>query len=195
MLPGCFMEGGATQEITALLRAWARGDPNALAHLVPLVDPPLRRTARHFLKGRFSHLTLNTVSLINETYLKLIAAKQVTWNDRQHFFALSAHMMRGILVDYARSRASAKRGGNVSTTSLDESGIAGVSRSVDVIAIDEALNELFKLDPRKGRVVELRFFGGYNVEETARILDVSPETVKRDWRLAKIWLLHELNGK
>ena len=186
---------GQDHEITELLRAWAKGDESALEHLIPLVEGQLRRAAKRYLEGKFRNASLDTASLVNETYLKLIAARRLTWQDRAHFFALSAHMMRGILVDYVRSCDSARHGGDLRRTTLDTNVPALDDRSADLVAIDEALNALSKLDARKAQVVELRFFGGYSVEESAEFLNVSPETVMRDWRLAKMWLLRELSRR
>jgi RNA polymerase sigma-70 factor (ECF subfamily) len=189
------MSPAETHEITDLLRAWAKGDEMALEHLIPLVDGPLRRAAKHYLHHRFRDATLETGSLVNETYLRLIAARRLTYEDRGHFFALSAHVMRGILVDHARSRRSAKRGGGVNSATLDTNAAGLADQTADLLAIDDALDALSKLDGRKARVVELRFFGGFSAEETAEALDVSPETVRRDWRLAKVWLLRELSRR
>jgi RNA polymerase sigma-70 factor, ECF subfamily len=189
------MEGAPAEDITGLLRAWAKGDEVALERLIPLVDGPLRRTAKQYLHGRFRDAALGTGSLVNETYLRLITARRLTCEDRGHFFALSAHVMRGILVDHARSRRSNRRGGGMNTATLDTNAVGLADRTVDLVAIDDALNALSKLDARRARVVELRFFGGFSVDETAEALNVSPETVKRDWRLAKIWLLRELSRR
>lgn len=189
------MEQATAHDITELLQAWARGDEMALEHLVPLVDRPLRRAAKSYLHGRFRDATLDTGSLVNETYLRLIAAKQLTCEDRGRFFGLCAHIMRGILVDHARSRRSVKRGGGLNPATLDTPALAVSHPSADLVALDDALNALSKLDGRKARMVELRFFGGFSVEQTAEVLNVSPETVKRDWRLAKIWLLRELSRR
>jgi RNA polymerase sigma-70 factor (ECF subfamily) len=165
-----------------------------LEQLVPLIDTPLRRAARHYLNGRLGRAALQTASLVNETYLRLIARGPTDWNDRRHFFALSAKIMRGILVDHVRARSSGKRGGQFCVATLDEDALHVSRQRADLIAIDDALKTLIKFDPRKAQVVELRFFGGYSVEEAAQILDVSPETIKREWRLAKIWLVRELKG-
>jgi RNA polymerase sigma factor (TIGR02999 family) len=185
-------------EITVLLKAWASGDAAALDQLTPLVYDELRRLARRYMRNERAGNTLQTTALVNEAYLRLVDAKRVAWQDRVHFFAVSAQMMRRILVDAARARGSAKRGGQVkrvnhsSAFNLDE--IPDVSRGRDreLVAIDDALNALAEMDPRKARVIELRFFGGLSVEETAEILKISPQSVMRDWKLAKAWLMREL---
>jgi RNA polymerase sigma factor (TIGR02999 family) len=140
-------------------------------------------------------VTLQTTALVNEAYLRLIGARNVQWESRAHFFAIAARLMRRILVDYARSRNYVKRGGAAQRVSLEDAAVFSAERAPDLVALDDALEALAKIDERKGRVVELRFFGGLSVEETARVLGVSPETVLRDWRLAKSWLLHELDGR
>jgi RNA polymerase sigma-70 factor, ECF subfamily len=180
-------------EITGLLRAWSGGDRAALESLVPLVDQELRRIARRCLEKERHDVTLQTTALVNEAYLRLIDVKQVNWQDRAHFFAICAQIMRRILVDHARARQSAKRGGGVQSLPLDEALAACGEQAAGVVAIDDALEALAKMDPRKGQVVELRFFGGLSVEETAAVLHISPESVMRDWRLAKVWLLRELS--
>jgi RNA polymerase sigma factor (TIGR02999 family) len=189
------LEQGRTSEITELLRAWAGGDQSAVEDLVPLIERPLQRLARRHLAGKFRGATLDTAALVNETYLRLIAAKQLTWKNRSHFFALSARVMRGILVDHARRRGSTKRGSNYCFVSLDENVRDTHHRTVDLVRLDDALSELSKVDRRKVQVVELRFFGGFTEEETAELLSVSIETIKRDWRLAKMWLLRELSRR
>ena len=180
-------------DITELLQAWSGGDLAALERLVPLVDRELRRIAKHYLDREHPDTSLVTTSVVNEAYTRLIGAKQVAWKDHAHFYAVCAKIMRRILVDHARSRRSAKRGGGIRPIPLDEALVVPQSRDVDLVALDEALEALSKEDPRKGRVVELRFFGGLTVEQTAAVLDISPESVMRDWRLAKAWLLRELS--
>jgi RNA polymerase sigma factor (TIGR02999 family) len=186
-------------EITALLKAWGSGDAAALNQLTPLVYEELRRLARRYMRNERAGNTLQTTALVNEAYLRLVDATRVSWQDRVHFFAVSAQMMRRILVDAARARASAKRGGQAkrvnhsSPFNLDEIPDVSSERDRELVAIDDALNTLAK-DPRKGRVVELRFFGGLSVEETAEILKISPQSVMRDWKLAKAWLMREMTS-
>jgi RNA polymerase sigma-70 factor, ECF subfamily len=188
----------SSQEVTQWLVAWSNGDQTALDQLIPLVHEELRRLAHRYM-GRERRrdrrgVTLQTTALVNEAYLRLIDARNVRWEGRAHFFAISAQLMRRILVDYARSRNRAKRGGEARRVSLEEAAAFSAESAPDLVALDDALDALAKIDERKSRVVELRFFGGLSVEETARVLNVSPETVLRDWRLAKSWLLHELDG-
>ena len=188
------MESAASHEITALLRAWSQGDRVALESLIPIVDRELRRVAKRCLQAKRRDPILDTAGLVNEAYLRLIDANQVNWQDRAHFFAVCAKIMRRILVDQARARQTAKRGGGRPLISLDEALAVAPEPASDLVAIDDALEALAKVDGRKGRVVELRFFGGLNIEETAEVLKVSPDTVRRDWRLAKAWLMRELGG-
>jgi RNA polymerase sigma factor (TIGR02999 family) len=182
------------REVTQLLLAWNDGDESALEKLVPLVYEELRRLARRYMRRERPDHTLQTTALINEAYLQLVDIRNVHWQNRAHFFALCARLMRRILVDFARTRNYAKRGGGARPLSLDESPAVSPARSTDLVAVDEALNALTKIDDRKAQVVELRFFGGLTVEESAEVLKVSPETVRRDWRLAKVWLLRELRA-
>jgi len=179
-------------ETTLLLRAWANGDQRALEQLTPRVYKELRRIAGHFMKHERPGRTLQATALVHEAFLKLIVVNDVDWECRAHFFAVAAQIMRRILLDAARKRATAKRGGNAARVNLDEVADLGAERASQLIALDEALNRLEKVDPRKARVIELRFFGGLSVEETAAILKVSQDTVLRDWRLARAWLLAEL---
>ena len=185
-------------EITALLKAWGSGDAAALDQLAPLVYDELRRLARRYMRNERAGNTLQTTALVNEAYLRLVDAKRVGWQDRVHFFAVSAQMMRRILVDAARARGSAKRGGQVKRVNhsaafnLDEIPDVSTGRDRELVAIDDALNTLAEMDPRKARVIELRFFGGLSVEETAEVLKISPQSVMRDWKLAKAWLTREL---
>ena len=185
-------------EITALLKAWGRGDAAALDQLTPLVYEELRRLARRYMRNERAGNTLQTTALANEAYLRLVDAKRVGWQDRVHFFAVSAQMMRRILVDAARARGSAKRGGQVkrvnhsSAFNLDEIPDISTGRDRELVAIDDGLKTLAEMDPRKARVIELRFFGGLSVEETAEVLKISPQSVMRDWKLAKAWLTREL---
>jgi RNA polymerase sigma factor (TIGR02999 family) len=182
-------------DITALLCAWSQGDTGALERLVPLVDGELRRLASICLQKEPPDRSLDTTALVNEAWLRLIDGKRVVWHDRAHFVALSAQLIRRILVDHARARRSAKRGAGVQPIRLDEARITAAERATDFVAIDDALEALTRIDPRKGRVVELRFFGGLSIRETAEVLNVSEETVLRDWRLARAWLLRELSGQ
>ncbi len=185
-------DGSATP--TELLLAWGRGETAALDQLVPLVQDELRRMARRYMGREHPGHTLQATALVNEVYLRLIDVNQVRGQNRGQFFALAAQVMRRILVDFARARGSAKRGGGAQKVSLDDALIVSSQRSQDLVALDGALEALARVDPRKSQVVELRFFGGLTNEETAEVLRVSPDTVKRDWRLAKLWLLRELTG-
>lgn len=180
-------------ELTQLLRAWSQGDERALEKLVPLVYEELHRLARRYMAGERPGHTLQTSALVNEAYLRLVDVKNLNWQSRAHFFAVSAQLMRRILVDFARSRRSLKRGGETLTVSLEEGSIVSRARGADVVALDDALKTLAAMDPRRSRVVELRFFGGLSAEESAEVLKVSPETVLHDWKLAKVWLLRELS--
>jgi RNA polymerase sigma factor (TIGR02999 family) len=186
-----------SQEISMLLKAWGNGDQAALDRLTPLVYTELHRMARHHMRKEREN-TLQTTALVHEAYLRLVDAKGLACKDRTHFFALSAQVMRRILVDAARARVSAKRGGDAPaldhSEGLDLEEIAGGAsqKSVDVLALDQALDDLARMDARKARVIELRFFGGLSVEETAEVLDISPQSVMRDWKLARAWLVREL---
>jgi RNA polymerase sigma-70 factor (ECF subfamily) len=179
-------------DITALLVAWAQGDEAALQQLIPLVHRELRQIARRCLKGERPGHTLQPTALVNEAYLRLVDVRRVSWQNRTHFFAMSARLMRRVLVDFARSRQYQKRGGGVMKVSLDEAHGVSTERGQDLVALDEALTTLSAVDERKARVIEMRFFGGLTVEETAAVLDVSRETVLRDWRLARAWLMQQL---
>ena len=182
-------------EVTQLLIAWSNGDQPALNQLMPLVDRELHRLAHHYMRKENAGHTLQTTALVNEAYLKLIDQKHVHWKNRAHFFALSAQLMRRILVDHARSRQYAKRGGGAQRISFDEALVVSSERGADLVALDEALSKLSSIDPRKGKVVELRFFGGLSVEETAEALDISAVTVMREWSMAKAWLYNLLNNE
>jgi RNA polymerase sigma-70 factor, ECF subfamily len=182
------------QEVTRLLLAWNDGDEGALEKLVPQVYQELRRLAKRQMRGEHPDHTLQTTALINEAYLRLVDLRNIQWQNRAHFFALCARLMRRILVDFARSRHYAKRGGGAQPISLEESLVVSPAQSTDLVAVDDALKALAKVDARKAQVVELRFFGGLTVEETAEVVKVSPETVQRDWKMAKAWLLRELSG-
>jgi RNA polymerase sigma-70 factor, ECF subfamily len=189
---------GQTGQITGLLRAWSGGDVAALNRLTPLVYTELRSLARRYLRHERPGNTLQTTGLVHEAYLRLVNAKDIDWHDRLHFFAVSAQMMRRILVDAARTRASAKRGGNIQrinhSTAIDLDQIAdlGTDKGAELIALDDALNVLAQMNARHARIVELRFFGGLSVEETASVLSISPQSVMRDWKLARAWLKREL---
>ena len=182
-------------ETTQLLRAWANGDPAALERLTPRVYDELRRIAGHFMQNERPGRTLQTTALVHEAYLRLIDVKNVDWQHRAHFFAVSATMMRRILLDRARKREAGKRGGKTPRVNLDDIPDVRSGRARELIALDDALNAIAEVDPRKARVIELRFFGGLSVEETAEVLKVSPDTVLRDWRLARAWLLSELSDR
>ena len=174
--------------------AWGHGDQAAFDELLPLVHDELRRIARrHMGREREAH-TLQATALVHEAYMRLIDVQRVHWQNRAHFFAMAARVMRRILVESARARKVQKRGGGAQMVSLDEALVASKEPSQDLVALDDALNALAALDPRKGQVVEMRYFGGLSVEETAEALHVSPETVMRDWKVAKVWLLRELDG-
>jgi RNA polymerase sigma factor (TIGR02999 family) len=177
-----------------LLLAWAQGDQGALERLVPLVHDELHRIARRCMAGERVGHSLQATALVNEAYLRLIDVSHVDWQDRAHFLAVSARLMRRILVDHARSRNYEKRGGGAQKVSFDEGLVVSVEPGQDLVALHDALTALATIDPRKSQVVELRFFGGLSVEETAEALHVSTDTVTRDWRLAKVWLLRELRG-
>jgi RNA polymerase sigma-70 factor (ECF subfamily) len=181
-----------SREISELIAAWGNGDEQALSSLMPLVYPELRRIARRHLGHRPPGHTLESGALANEAYLKLVRAGGVRCESRVHFLALCSQIIRRILVDHARNRGYAKRGGGAIQIPLDEDAVAAQPHGVDVLALDEALASLSEFDPRKARVVELRYFGGLDVDETAEILRISPETVKRDWKTAKAWLFGKL---
>jgi RNA polymerase sigma factor (TIGR02999 family) len=187
------MAESESSETTQLLRAWANGDPAALEQLTPRVYEELRRIAGHFMQNERPGRTLQTTALVHEAYLRLIDINNVDWQHRAHFFAVSATMMRRILLDRARKRGAGKRGGKLPQVNLDDVPDLGSGRARELVALDDALNALAKVDPRKARVIELRFFGGLSVEETAEVLKVSPDTILRDWRLARVWLLAEIS--
>jgi RNA polymerase sigma factor (TIGR02999 family) len=183
----------STHEVTGLLHAWSAGDEDALERLVPMVYPELRRIARRYMGRERPGHTLQTTALVNEAYLRLVDVGAMSWQDRSHFFAICARVMRRILIDLARARQYQKRGGGQTRVCLDEGRVAKRQPPADILALDDALKALSSLDARKGQVVELRFFGGLSVAETAHVLQVSSETVMRDWRLAKTWLWRELS--
>jgi RNA polymerase sigma-70 factor, ECF subfamily len=188
------MDEALAQEITQLLQAWRRGDEGALEKLTPQVYRELHRVAGRCMGGERDGHTLQTTELINELYLRLSDLRLIDWQNRAHFFALCARQMRRILTDQARARRSRKRGDGARAISLDDAPAISAEPSADLVAIDDALSQLAEVDERKSQVVVLRFFGGLSVEETAEVLKVSPETVARDWRLAKAWLMRELSG-
>jgi RNA polymerase sigma factor (TIGR02999 family) len=182
------------KEITRLLVAWGDGDESALAQLTPLIYEELHRLAHHYMSRERTGHTLQTTALVNEAYVRLIDWKNVRWQNRAHFFGVSAQLMRRILVDFARSRGYHKRGGGTRTIELDEAALVADDKGTDMVALDEALNSLAALDPRQSKVVELRFFGGLTNDEVAEVLQVSEGTVRRDWSLARAWLHRELSN-
>jgi RNA polymerase sigma factor (TIGR02999 family) len=190
-----FSEGPSKVEVTQLLKAWGSGDDKALEQLTPVVERELHRMAHHCMAREKPGHTLQTTALVNEVYLRLVDVHAVAWQDRAHFFAISARMMRRILTDFARSRNYQKRGAGAVQVSLDEGLIVTPEKGADIMALDEALTEFAVLYPRQSQVVELRFFGGLEVTEAAEALKVSPETVKRDWRFAKAWLLRAMSAE
>ena len=178
--------------ITQLLLAWGHGDEAALTQMIPLVHRELQQIARRCMAGERGGHSLQATALVNEAYVRLVDVQQMNWQNRAHFLAMAARLMRRILVDHARLKGYAKRGGGVTKTVLDEALVVSNEPGRDLVALDDALEALASVDERKSRMIELRFFGGLSVEETAMVLNVSPDTVKRDWRLAKAWLLREL---
>jgi len=183
----------AVGDISALLRAWSDGDQSALDRLTPIVYDELHRLARRYMKHERPDHSLQSAALVNEAYLRLVDYDRMQWQNRAHFFAVSAQLMRRILVDHAR-RHNLKRGGGVQHVALEEAAVVGGGQGPDLVALDDAMNSLARIDPRKVQVVEMRFFGGLSVEETAEVLKVSTITVKRDWRAARAWLYRELTG-
>ena len=184
-----------TTKVTGLLLSWARGDENALQQLIPLVHRELHEIARRCTAGEHVGHSLQATALVNEAYLRLIDVKDVAWHDRAHFLSVCARVMRHILVDHARARHAQKRGGPAAKVTFDEALVVASEPRHDFVALDEALEALAQFDARKSRVVELRFFGGLSVEETASVLKVSPDTVMRDWKLAKAWLQRQMRGE
>jgi RNA polymerase sigma-70 factor (ECF subfamily) len=178
----------APEEVSQLLKEWSNGDEAALDKVMPIVYQELRRLARYYMRRERPGNTLQTTALVNEAYMRLANYKKMRWQSRAHFFAVAAQVMRRILVEQARSRNFAKRGGGAQKVSLEETAVVSAGRSAEVIAIDDALTDLESWDPRKGKIVELRFFGGLSIEETAEVLKISPTTVQREWRSAKAWL-------
>jgi RNA polymerase sigma-70 factor, ECF subfamily len=183
----------AVGEITQLLRAWSAGDQSALERLTPIVYDELHRLAGRYMRCERPGHSLQTTALVNEAYMRLVDYNRMEWQDRAHFFAVSAQLIRRILVEHAR-RHNLRRGGGVQHVSLEEAAVVGGRRSADLVALDDAMNSLARIDPRKVQVVEMRFFGGLSVEETAEVLKVSTVTVMRDWSTAKAWLYRELAG-
>ncbi len=188
------MSGAPSADVTGLLQAWGRGDEEALQKLMPLVYDQLHAAARRYMARERPGHTLQTTALIHETYLRLVDVKRVKWQNRAHFLAMCAQLMRRILVDFARARGYQKHGGAAPHVKLEETAVLTSEPDTDLIALDDALKRLAVLDPRKSKVVELRFFGGLGVKETAEVMKVSADTVMRDWKLAKVWLLRDLLG-
>jgi RNA polymerase sigma-70 factor (ECF subfamily) len=181
-------------QITQLLKAWTTGDEEALAKLTPLIYGELHRSARRYMAHERAGHLLQTTALVNEVYIRLVDCAEVDWQDRAHFFAVSAQLMRRILVDFARERDTKRRGRNIPHISLDEVPALSQQPDPDLVALDDALTALAAIDERKSKTVELRFFGGLDIEQTAAVLKVSPKTVNRDWKMAKVWLLREMSG-
>jgi RNA polymerase sigma-70 factor, ECF subfamily len=188
------MSAVSSPEVTGLLQAWGRGDEEALQKLMPLVYEQLHAAARRYMARERPGHTLQTTALIHETYLRLVDVRRVNWQNRAHFLAVCAQLMRRILIDFARSRGYKKRGGGVPHVHFDEAVVVSAKPDANLVALDDALNRLALVDARKSRVVELRFFGGLGVKETAEVMKVSTDTVMRDWKLAKVWLLRDLRG-
>lgn len=187
------MKTSPHEEVSTLLRAWSDGDQSALEKLAPIVYDELRRLARRYMGRERTGHSLQTTALVNEAYLRLVDYKRMRWQNRAHFFAVSAQLMRRILVDHAR-RHNLKRGAEVQHVSIEDAAVVGGDRAADLVALDEALQALARIDSRKAKVVELRFFGGLSVEETAEVLKVSPVTVMRDWGTARAWLYREMRN-
>ena len=183
------------EEVTQLLVAWGQGDQEALANLIPLVEGELRRIAKRRMRQERPDHTLQTTALVNEAYIRLIKSEKIQWQNRAHFFAVAARLMRRILVDAARSRQYVKHGGEFRRIAINDEEFVSPERDDDLLALDQALNKLKDIDPRKSTVIELRFFAGLDLDEVAEALNVSPFTVKRDWSLARAWLARELEGK
>jgi len=188
------LKAAPESEVSMLLQAWSSGDQSALDKLAPIVYDELHRLARHYLMGERTSITLQTTALVNEAYLRLVDYKRMRWENRAHFFAVSAQLMRRILVDHAR-RHNQKRGAAIQHLSLEDAAVVGTGQPEDLVALDDAMQLLARLDPRKAKVIELRYFGGLSVEETAEVLKVSTITVKRDWRMARAWLYREMSGR
>lgn len=197
MLESCQMMTVNADDLTGLLIEWGQGNKGALDRLTPLVYDEIRRIAHRYVQREREGQTLQTTALVNEAYLRLAGSADIAWQNRSHFYAVTAQVMRRILIDHARRRQYIKHGGDVQRVSFDaaisEAGLMSQPRAAELLALDEALDELAKLDPRKSRVVELRYFGGLSLEETAKTLDISLMTVRRDWRAAKAWLYQAVN--
>jgi len=183
------------KDVTQLLVHWGKGDKQALDRLMPLVYDELHRMASRYLRRERQGHTLQTTALINEAYLRIVDQDRVNWQNRAHFFGVAAQMMRRILVDHARSHLYAKRGGGAQKLTLDEAIATPQERDLDLVALDDALTALAEIDPQQSRIIELRFFGGLTIEETAEVLNISPATVKRDWNMAKAWLYGEISNR
>jgi RNA polymerase sigma factor (TIGR02999 family) len=186
------MTEAQTHEVTQLLIDWSNGDRAALDKLIPVVEEELRRLAHRYMSRERAGHTLQTTALVNEAFVRLVNRKNVHWQNRAHFFGIAAQLMRTILVDHARSHASAKRGGGANKLELDEAMVVSQQKASEVLALDDALKQLALIDPQQSRIVELRFFGGLTVEETAEVMHLSPATIKREWSTAKAWLYREL---
>lgn len=180
------------QHVTQMLVDWSKGDTDAPARLMPLVYDELRQLAHHYLRRERADHTLQATGLVHEAYLRLVDQSTTTWQNRAHFFGVAAQVMRRILVDYARAHRAEKRGGDRQKLAFDEALTPSAERSVDLIALDDALKDLVTFDARQSRIVELRFFGGLTIEEVGEVLDVSPRTIKREWRMARAWLRREI---
>lgn len=187
------MQREPSEQVTSLLLRWRAGDKAALDALMPLVYDELRRLARHYLQQERSDHTLQSTALVHEAYARLVGQNMPEWQNRAHFFGVAAQLMRQILVDYARNHRAAKRGASICKLPLDDAGSQASIADVDVVALDDALHSLAKLDPQQSRVVELRFFAGLSIEDTSEVMGVSPSTVKRDWNTARVWLYRELD--
>jgi len=188
------MAESSSHEVTQLLADWSNGNQAALEKLIPLVEAELHRLAHHYMNRERAGHTLQTTALVDEAYLRLVGQKNIAWHNRAHFFGIAAKLMRQILVDYARKRHFAKRGGNAWHVSLNEAAVVADERASELISLDEALQELAQISPEQSRIVELRFFGGMTIEETAEVMGLSVDKVKRDWSMAKTWLYHELKS-
>ena len=187
------MANESSQEVTRLLQGWQAGDRQALDNLLPLVYKELRRLAHFQLQGERRDHTLQSAALVHEAYLRLIGLDPPQWESRTHFFAIAGHLMRQILVDYARRHGAAKRGGGICKISLDDALTPSKGNDLDIVAVDEALKELAKVDERQSRVVELRFFAGLSLEEISKVMDIAPATAQRDWVAARAWLHREIS--
>lgn len=189
------MTDSQPHQVTQLLIKWSNGDKAALDKLMPLIHEELRRLAHQYMSRERSGHTLQTSALVNEAYIRLVNRKGVQWQNRAHFFAIAANSMRSILVDHARSHAYAKRGGGAHKITLDDELLGSQQRAAEVVALDDVLTQLADIDPQQSRIVELRFFGGLTIEETAEVVQLSPATIKREWNIAKAWLYHQLSNR